>query len=207
MVEGEFRRGAISQILFFISSLLLSLSYLNPTGIGFLEVVLLSIASYIFLLVFAAVFLTASSELIDRYGGSHVGRTASMIGIVTSIVGIIAYFILPLFPVTLMYYIVYSMDYLAFGGTAILTGAFFLKYREYLSNKGSWGLTGIIYIVAGFALFISLARLYLPGFLISYLAVGFLLLLVAIMGIIGAFSFLTAKPMESFAEEESTENR
>ncbi|MFX0069067.1 MAG: hypothetical protein ACFFA1_06055 [Promethearchaeota archaeon] len=204
MSEGEFRRGAISQILLFVSALLLSLSYLISTAIGFLEVVLLSFASYIFLLIFAAVFLSVTGNFVDKYRGSPVGKTASMFGIIVSMVGIIAYFILPIFPILLMYYIAYSMDYLAFGGIAILTGAFFLKYREYFSNKGSWGLTGTVHIVTGFALFISMAGLYLPGFLFSYLAVGFLLLLVAVMGIIGAISFLTAKPVESSREEEST---
>ncbi|MFX1486511.1 MAG: hypothetical protein ACFFBS_05400 [Promethearchaeota archaeon] len=203
MAEGGFRRGAISQILFFISALLLSLSYLIAASIGFLEDVMLSFASYVFLLIFGTVFTTANNDLIARFGGSRVGLTASIVGILTSLVGLIAYFILPIFPILLISLIALSMDHLAFGGTAILTGAFFLKYREYLQNKGSWGLTGLIYIIAGFALFISAARLFLPVFL-SYLAVGYLLLLVAIVGIMGAICLLVAKPIESTGEKELT---
>lgn len=203
MTKEGFHRGAIGQILLFISALLLSLSYLIATAIGFFEEVLLSIASYIFLLVFGVVFMTANNDLIDKFGGSLVGKTASTFGIVTSVVGIIAYFVLPIFPVLLISIIAVSMDHFAFGGIAILVGAFFLKYREYISNKGLWGLVGIIYIVAGFALFLSMARLYLPGFL-SYLAAGYLLLLVAIMGTIGAISLFTAKPIGPTADEGPT---
>ncbi|MFX0096805.1 MAG: hypothetical protein ACFE7E_03510 [Candidatus Hodarchaeota archaeon] len=203
MAEEDFRRGAIGQILLFVSALILSLSYLLGGALGFSDVILLSIVSFVFLMSFGVVFLMATDGLTRRFRSSSVGKVASAFGLATSMVGFIAYMAWLLYPIFLIGFISVSMDAFAMGGVSILTGAFFMKYRRYISNKGSWGLTGIIFFVVGIALFISLLRLYLPVFL-SSLAVGSLLLIVAVMGIFGAISFMNARPIGHAVEEEST---
>jgi hypothetical protein len=158
MGEQEFVAGGVSQILLAVSQAMELLGFFSVTLIlsfSYSAYIAMEVARNSIFLAFAILLLVTTLKATRRFGGSKVGTISAIFGIITAIIDFVTIIALIMLQVMSMIFLYYSYDIVVLIGdtffalTITLLGSFFIKYREYLSNRGLWTATGVTYIIGG----------------------------------------------------------
>ena len=169
MVEEEFFKGGISQILLIVCQAIVLLNILSfPMFYTSLPVYLaIGISREFIFLAFAILLLLTTSKTARRFGGSKVGTVSAVFAIVTGIIGLILYVIFYMMMSGEMLVLVQGYDALVFingiffGVMLLALGLFFILYQKYVLNGRLWVVAGAAYMILG-AIQLAIMRLEFP---------------------------------------------